>query len=284
MQVIEDPGEYWSAANPCSVVDRQTRRIWLLYLRCRPERNTNTARPGTDDNQTLARTSDDQGRTWSEPIDLSKVARDWSDPQWRSSVVGPGGAIQDRHGRLIVPVWKFEPFGVFAIFSADHGRTWERGQLVPGGKGDEDQLVERADGAILMDFRQSQGTHRWVAASTDHGKTWTEPRPGNPVTPVCCAIERYTLASAGGDRDRILWTGPKGPGRTRLVVRVSYDEGQTFPVERPISEKFAAYSDLTVLPDKTVGVLWERGADRDYQAITFTRFNLEFLEPKPDPK
>jgi len=78
------------------------------------------------------------------------------------------------------------------------------------------------------------------------------------VTPVCCAIERYTLKSAGDDRDRIVWTGPVGPGRNKLVVRTSYDEGQTFTNERRISDEPAAYSDLSILKDKSVGVLWER--------------------------
>ena len=47
--------------------------------------------PGTDDSQVLARTSDDHGTTWSEPIDLTGVSRDFDDPKWRCSVVGPGG-------------------------------------------------------------------------------------------------------------------------------------------------------------------------------------------------
>jgi sialidase-1 len=281
MKVIEDPGELWSAANPATIVDRQTGRVWLLYLRCKPGRNTETARPGTDDNQVLARTSDDNGVTWSEPVDLTRVSRAMDDRQWGSSVVGPGGAIQDRRGRLVAPVWRYKPFGVFAIYSEDHGRTWHRTPLVPGAKGgDESQLVQLADGRILMDIRQESGPHRWMATSDDGGKTWSEPRPGLSVTPVACAIERYTLRAAGDDRDRILWTGPKGPGRMNLVVRMSYDEGRTFPVERPIWQGHAAYSDLTILKDKTVGVLWERGVERGYQFISFTRLDRDFLEPR----
>ncbi|MHB1034151.1 MAG: sialidase family protein [Pirellulales bacterium] len=278
MQVIEDPGELWSAANAATVVDRQTGRVWLHYLRCKPGKHTYVARPGTDDVQNLARTSDDNGQTWSEPIDLTGVARDMKDPKWRCSVPGPGGAIQDRKGRLIVPIWKLAPWGVLAIFSEDHGKTWKRGQTVPGNRdGDENQIVELADGRILMDYRQSNGAHRWLATSSDGGQSWTEPRPGVAVTPVCCAIERLTLKSAGDDSDRILWTGPKGPGRNKLVARTSYDEGQTFKNERPISDEPAAYSDLTILKDKSVGILWERG---DYKFITFTRVNLSWLEPK----
>ncbi len=280
MQVIEDPGEKWSAANPATVLDRQSGRLWLIYLRCLPGRSTDTARPGTDDNQTMARTSDDNGITWSKPIDLTAVARDMKDAQWRSSVIGPGGAIQTRDGRLVAPVWKVAPSGVLAIFSEDHGQTWQRGALVPGAQaGDENQVVELANGRILMDVRQGSGPHRWLTESSDGGRTWSAPRPGVTVSPVACAIERFTLKSAGDDCDRILWTGPKGPGRANLVIRTSYDEGRSFGNERLLWDKEAAYSDLTILKDKTIGVLWERGENAGYQFITFTRLNREFLEP-----
>jgi len=277
MKVIEHSGELWSSANPSTVVDRSNGRVWVFYLRCKPGRGTNEARPGTEDAANLARYSDDNGETWSSPVDLTTVARDMADSQWRISVPGPGGAIQDRRGRLIVPMWRFAPWGAFAMFSEDHGRTWQRGAQVPGLQGgDEDQLVELADGRILLDIRQQKGANRWVATSSDGGRTWSGPRTGQPVTPVCCAIERYTLQSAGDDRDRILWTGPLGPGRNKLVGRISYDEGRTFPRERLITEEPAAYSDLTVLGDKSAGVLWERG---NYRSITFTRLTREFLEP-----
>jgi len=279
MKVIEHSGEFWSSANPATVVDRQNGRIWVFYLRCKPGRGSAEARPGTDDATNLARYSDDHGATWSEPIDQTNVARDMTDSQWRISVPGPGGAIQDRQGRLIVPMWRFAPYGAFAIFSEDRGCTWQRGRQVPAKQGgNEDQLVELADGRILLDIRQHGGPHRWMALSSDGGRTWSEPRPGQPVTPVCCAIERYTLKSAGDDRDRILWTGPLGPGRNKLVVRTSYDEGQKFANERLIADEPAAYSDLSVLKDKSVGVLWERG---NYRFITFTRLTREFLEPAP---
>jgi len=278
MKVIEDPGELWSAANAATVVDRQTGRIWLHYLRCKPGKHTGAARPGTDDVQNLVRTSNDNGQTWSEPTDLTGVARDMKDPKWRCSVPGPGGAIQDRKGRLIVPIWKVAPSEVLTIFSEDHGKTWRRGQTVPGNRGgDEHQIVELAGGRILMDYRQRNGPHRWLAVSSDGGQSWAEPRPGVTVTPVCCAIERLTLKSAGDARDRVLWTGPKGPGRNKLVARTSYDEGQTLKNERLISDEPAAYSDLTILKDKSVGILWERA---DYKFITFTRVNLSWLEPE----
>jgi len=274
MEIIEDPGELWSAANATTIVDRDTGRVWVLYLRSRPQRSTETSRPGTDDMQTRARYSDDNGATWSDSMDLTSVARDMNDSTWKASVVGPGGAVQTKSGRLLAPVWK-SPLNVFTIYSDDHGRTWHRGQFAPGGaRGNEDQMVELADNRILIDVRQSGGETRWRAVSNDGGHTWSKPFPGEAVTPCCCAIERLTLQSTGGGRNRILWTGPKGPGRNVLMARISYDEGRTFPAERILSEEPAAYSDLAVLKDQTAGCLWERG---NYRFITLTRFNLAFL-------
>ncbi|MBN2477356.1 MAG: exo-alpha-sialidase, partial [Pirellulales bacterium] len=49
MQCIEHSGEFWSSANPATVVDRPSGRVWVFYLRCKPGRSTDAARPGTDD-------------------------------------------------------------------------------------------------------------------------------------------------------------------------------------------------------------------------------------------
>ena len=274
MTVIEDPGELWSAANAATLVDRSSGRLWVFYLRSRPGRSTETSRPGTDDMQTRARWSDDHGRSWSESRDLTAVGRDLSDLSWRASVPGPGGVIQTRNGRLLVPMWK-APFANFTIYSDDHGVTWHRSQIVPEtqGGGNENQLVELTDGRILMDIRQNTGPHRWWSESSDGGVSWTEPRRGLEVTPVMCAIERLAGEPGGAKADRILWTGPKGPGRTRLVMLTSEDGGKTFEGERAISSDHAAYSDLTILSDRTVGILWERGLERGYQFITFTRLH-----------
>ena len=286
LTVLDDPGDRWSACNPATLLDRSQKRVWVFHCRTKPGRSSYTARPGTDDCQNWARYSDDNGQTWSKPIDLTTVARDVE--RWGGSFFGPGGGIQDRNGRLIVPLSRTTgkknndgkmvggPWNAFVIYSDDHGQSWHRGQLLPDGEwGNENQVVQLPDGPILMDVRQSDGPHRWHATSNDGGETWSPPKPSQAVTRVACAIERFTLKSAGDDRDRILWTGPKGPGRSQLVVRVSYDGGESFEIERTISDEKAAYSDLTVVDNHAAGVLWERD---DYRFITFSRFNLEFLE------
>ena len=211
-------------------------------------------------------------------MDLTSVARDINDTVWRASVPGPGGAIQARSGRLLVPMWK-APFANFVIYSDDHGQTWKRSRFVPSKGGDENQLVELADGRILMDSRQETGPHRSFSESGDGGVTWGEPRPGLQVTPVMCAIERWSRRE-GSESNRILWSGPAGPERRRLVLRISEDGGKTFPTEKLISDQYAAYSDLSILKDGGVGVLWERGVERGYQFITFTRIDPGWVVQK----
>lgn len=211
-------------------------------------------------------------------MDLTAIARDMNDKDWRASVPGPGGPIQTKDGRLLVPMWR-TPFATFTIFSDDHGKTWQRGKLVPGNQGgDECQLVPLADGSVLMDIRQETGPHRWFAERRDRGESWLAPRPGVVVTPVACAIERITSGKAGGEGDRIAWTGPRSGERKQLVLRTSLDQGKTFPNERLISGGYAAYSDMAILKDSSLGILWERGVDKGYQFITFTRLSRKWLD------
>ena len=282
----------WAASNPTPVVDRNQGRIWILFNRWEPGHGTLSSQMGTRNNQTWAYHSEDDGVGWSAPIDLTEASRVVD--QWGASTLGPGGAIQTRSGRLVVPAaMKPDVFQVqgsvgehsglvaimrtYVLYSDDHGTTWHRSDLVRA-LTNEGQVVELADGALMMDARQGAGPRRWLAISSDEGSSWSNPITGQQVTPVATSIERFTLKANGDDRDRILWTGPAGPRRKALVVRISYDEGQTFRREKLIYGGLAAYSDLSILKDKSVGVLWERGVSQSYQYITFSRFDLDFLE------
>jgi len=264
MQFVEKSQPFWSAANPAAVLDRETGRIWLHYLRCQPGRGSHTGRPGTTDVANLLTYSDDHGRTWAQPQDITACCRKMEDASWRCTVTGPGGAIQDSAGNLLVPCWKYEPFEVFVLFSQDHGKSWQTGSFVPGSvNGNEGQLVELNDGRILFDFRQEGCDHRGVAISEDGGRTWSKATAGQEVTPVCCGLE----AVERGSERLIVWSGPKGPGRNNLVIRLSPDDGQSYTHEYLIAMEAAAYSSLEAMGSWSAGILWERA---NCQYLTFT--------------
>ncbi|MEW6306796.1 MAG: sialidase family protein, partial [Verrucomicrobiota bacterium] len=60
--------------------------------------------------------------------------------------------------------------------------------------------------------------------------------------------------------------------RENLSVKLSRDDGRTWPVNKVLEAGPSAYSDLAVLPDGTILCLYE-ASDR----IKIARFNLEWL-------
>lgn len=62
-----------------------------------------------------------------------------------------------------------------------------------------------------------------------------------------------------------------------MTIRVSYDEGLSWPVAKEIHSGPSAYSALAVLPDMTIGCLYERGEKSPYETVTFARLSLEWI-------
>lgn len=288
--VLDDPGGEAGACNPTSLVDRKSGRVFVVYSRFVEGRGSRNARAGTRDCQVWMRYSDDHGASWSKGQDITAQARDVD--AWGMVFVGPGSGLQMSSGRLIVPGSR-KPGSTsdlstcrgYVIYSDDGGATWQRGGVVDDAPASETQAVELSDGRLLLSMRQGDNSpHRYVAVSDDGGMTWSDARPGEKVTPVCTSIIRFFGGKSTSEKDRILWCGPRGPGRHNLVVRVSYDEARTFVNERLISEGFSAYCNMALLKDRSVGVLWERGDKKEVpggtvpKSIRFARFGLDFVE------
>jgi sialidase-1 len=100
------------------------------------------------------------------------------------------------------------------------------------------------------------------------------------VEPVCQAsLIRYTDPHHHA-KSRLLFSNPargKQGERSHLTVRISYDEGKTWPVERMLNEGLSGYSCLTVLPDMSIACLYERGDKIYCEKLTFARFPLDWL-------
>ena len=75
------------------------------------------------------------------------------------------------------------------------------------------------------------------------------------------------------DRDKSGKEKPAGRGqRKNLSLKLSYDDGMTWPVNKTLDAGPSAYSDLAVLPDGTILCLYEAG-----QSIACARLNLEWI-------
>ncbi len=270
--------EGWSASNPTAVVERGAGRVFALFNRWKPGCGGRNSRAGTPDNQLWLRCSDVSGETWSDAVDITDQGRDVE--RWGKAVFGPGHGIQTVDGRLVIPANAprgegddLQNTAAFVLYSDDKGQNWMRGQQIDIGTS-ENQIVELDDGRLMIDARQrgKDVTHRWNAVSTDGGESWSSPREGQTVTQICAGIVRYTQ-SGDNENSFLLWSGPKGPGRENLVLRISGDQGESFPVEIMVGPGPSAYSDLAALDDGSVGILWEGGKESCYEKITFTRLN-----------
>ncbi len=261
MTVVQE-GHGGAIMNPTPVVDRKDGTIVLACNLIHRAKNLD---------RIWILTSADDGVTWSEPLDITE----------RVGAVhpGPGRGIQLRNGRLLIPGRSTDDDGQsLVVYSDDHGRSWTAGAGVAP-KTNESQAVELVDGRVMINMRSTRGMGcRAVAISGDGGETWTDfhDDPGL-VEPVCQGtILRCTLAEAGG-RNRILFANPASGSRTNMTVKLSYDEGATWPVAKAIHAGPSAYSCLTVLADGTIGLLYEGGVKGRYESIIFARFNLAWL-------
>jgi sialidase-1 len=167
------------------------------------------------------------------------------------------------------------------IYSDDHGQTWKLGGWVRP-QMDESQVIERSDGTggLLINMRNTaKANRRAQSVSRDGGQTWTAPEfPPELVEPRCQAsLLRYNWPD-GKEPGRLLFSNPASPRRRDLTVRISRDDGKTWPVSRTLHDGPAAYSCLTVLPDKSIGCLYECGRTNAYEKISFARFPLDWLE------
>ncbi|MER7394918.1 sialidase family protein [Streptomyces sp. NPDC000151] len=310
LQVVNEGGGD-THGNPAPVVDRRTGRVVLAetYNKGRTDgRNCDIPCDRTPHLQY----SDDDGRTWSAPRDMTSALRP---PSWNSwYATGPVHGIQltrGRHaGRLVYAVnaESYEGGRITAnhaalMHSDDGGATWRTGAVdtwptAPDGtfrqKPSEMTLVERADGGIYVNGREQDGTdlgHRTAAVSRDGGQSFAEPFRAIPdlYSPMVQGSV-LRLRSRGTDGySRLLFAAPADPDRRRtMTIRSSYDEGRTWEgAERGavITTDWSGYSDMANISHDEVGLLYEGGAVDARDEIRFARFTEDWLGQRrgPDP-
>ncbi len=269
--------------NPVAIVDRETGAIEFLYCinyaRCFSMRST------------------DDGLTWSKPVDITPSFEPFrSKYDWKVIATGPGHGIQLKTGRLVVPIWlaygktgDHAPSAAATLFSDDHGKTWQAGDLCLPNEGDfanpnETMITELSDGRVMLVSRSvSKANRKLVTTSPDGAHHWTTPvfhpqlwepvcmasivaHPSKPGTLIFSNPHTLKLDKEGREV-------PAGRGkRENLSIKLSRDDGNTWPVNKVLDLGKAAYSDLAVLPDGTVLCLYEAA-----ETIVCARFNLEWI-------
>ncbi|MBL9201447.1 MAG: exo-alpha-sialidase [Opitutaceae bacterium] len=273
--------------NPVAIVDRTTGAIEFVYC-------VNYARA-------FSMRSTDDGLTWSAPVEITAsfepLRRHYD---WKVIATGPGHGLQLKSGRLVVPIWlaygktgDHKPSASGTIYSDDHGQTWRAGDIAFPNAGDfgdpnETMITTLADGRVLLVARSvSKANRKLLSTSADGATGWSTPKFHDQLwEPICMASivahpaqpglqlfsNPHTLArdASGGEMPA------KSGKRENLSIKLSRDDGRTWPVNKTLDAGPSAYSDLAVLPDGTVLCLYEKGSD-----IVAARFNLEWLGAGP---
>jgi sialidase-1 len=282
-----------AAMDPTAVIDRITGMIVLVYDRWpaipKGEKLGEHKRAtglGRDSITNWVMTSKDEGVTWSKPVDITAMTKQ---PEWAETGHGPGLGIQTRSGRLVIPCFETKPVGGkwgtswnFIIYSDDHGKTWQMSDNEVGPNVNESQVVELTDGSLLLNMRTGQGKDcRAGATSKDDGETWSElfDIPEMPDAGCQASLLRFTWPDLDGGKSRILYSKGTTPSRHVGTVHLSYDEAKTWPVTKVVCEGYFGYSCLTIIPDGTIGCLFETDGCRK---IAYTKFSLEWLTDGKD--
>lgn len=284
----EDDGKTWSIMqdltkgisgaymDPTPLVDYVTGRIFLFTTFWPAEDHSGV------NNKAFLITSDDNGKTWNSPKDVTSVLI----PKGKAvNGFGPGAGLQmqgkEYKGRLILPTRIYnineKVTRDVAVFSDDHGKSWTVGGR--GDNGDEFQIAESPNGTLVYNARVPGG--RMVARSTDGGRTWGKARVDSGLP----GVSKGCQASIYG-RDNILYfSGIQGiketldeDERARLTLYKSVDGGKRWDDGLLLYEKASGYSCITFLPDGRMAIIFET-ADSD----AFTRKSIPNTKPLKRP-
>ena len=249
--------------------------------------------------------SDDDGKTWSAPKDITHgIRKDWM----HFLGTGPGTGIALRtgphKGRLVIPVYTTNNVSYLSgsqssrvIYSDDHGETWQAGEAVndnrpvgnqtihsstmnnPGAQNTESTVVQLNNGDLKLFMRGLTGDLQ-VATSHDGGATWDKEIKRYPqVKDVYVQMSAIHTMHEG--KEYILLSNAGGPGRNNGLVhlaRVEENGELTWLKHNPIQSGKFAYNSLQDLGNGEYGLLYEHadGNQNDY-TLSYKKFNWDFL-------
>ena len=287
--VVWNDGEN-TCGNPAPVVDEETGEIFLLStwnLGTDHEREIIKGE-SEDTRRVFVLSSSDDGNTWSDSRQITEAVKQAS---WTWYATGPGAGIQLKKGkykgRLVIPCDHIQSgtkkYYSHAIYSDDHGKNWQQGGITPQDQVNECKVVELRNGDLMLNMRNYDRNKktRQVAVSKDGGASWGELyHDGILIEPICQA-SLIQHKFPGQRRSCLIFSNPASEkGRVNMTLRLSYDDGKTWPYQKVVHPGPSAYSDLVSLPDGNVACFYEGGQKSPYEGIAFEVFTRKDFENK----
>lgn len=285
IRVAMDMGEYGGLAqdqngvsDPGLLVDQTTGTIFLfaLWMNGKPGHHQWKGQ-GSESGYEIGRSaqflvvrSEDDGRTWSKPENLT---RNLKKSDWRLLAPSPTTGICLDDGTMVMPVQgrieTDDPFSAL-IISRDHGVTWTLSKPATGAIASESQVAQLSDGSLMLNMRTEQlvgnlsEKYRSVYITNDLGETWS-PHATNRNTIIESGCNASLLSVKLNTKSEIkqilLFANPHSQkSRTHQSIQVSYDDGKTWPAEKRIlldEYRGAGYPSLARINKDEIGIVYE---------------------------
>ena len=249
--------------------------------------------------------SDDDGKTWSAPKDITYgIRKDWM--HFLGTGPGTGIALHSgpHKGRLVIPAYTTNNVSYLSgsqssrvIYSDDHGETWHAGEAVndnrpvgnqtihsstmnnPGAQNTESTVVQLNNGDLKLFMRGLTGDLQ-VATSKDGGATWEKDvKRYADVKDVYVQMSAIHTMQEG--KEYIVLSNAGGPGRYNGLVHVARVEANgdlTWLKHNPIQSGKFAYNSLQDLGNGEFGLLYEHADNNQNEyTLSYKKFNWDFL-------
>ena len=249
--------------------------------------------------------SDDDGKTWSAPKDITYgIRKDWM--HFLGTGPGTGIALHSgpHKGRLVIPAYTTNNVSYLGgsqssrvIYSDDHGETWHAGEAVndnrpignqtihsstmnnPGAQNTESTVVQLNNGDLKLFMRGLTGDLQ-VATSKDGGATWEKDvKRYADVKDVY--VQMSAIHTVQNGKEYIVLSNAGGPGRYNGLVHVARVEANgdlTWLKHNPIQSGKFAYNSLQDLGNGEFGLLYEHADNNQNEyTLSYKKFNWDFL-------
>lgn len=288
LKISEDNGKTWGSmitiwddgtntcGNPVPIVDKVTGKIHLLmtWNHGSDDWGDLTTGQGEDTRRAYYTSSDDEGMTWSAPVEITSSVKA---PEWDWYGTGPVHGIQItkgiHKGRLVAPNYYTVRMNgqrkdySHAIYSDDNGLTWKPGARTTADKVGECTVAELSDGRLIMNHRVSSGNVRKYCISDDGGETWGEMKTDYSLVDAICQGSLFSDLFDG--KHHLFFANAASVERKNMTVKLSTDGGSSWAKKAQVHAGPSAYSDMTGTKDGNLALVYEGGTGRPYEGIAF---------------